>query len=92
MKLKPCVDGNDNLWGYAFFCVGCEHAHVFSIAGNKIWTFDGNVEMPTFTPSLLNDSPDQRCHLNLTKGKIQYHLDCSHDMKGKLIDLPEMPF
>jgi hypothetical protein len=36
--------------GVAFWCPGCDEAHVISPA---IWTWDGNVEAPTFSPSVL---------------------------------------
>jgi hypothetical protein len=36
--------------GVSFWCPGCDKAHVISPA---IWTWDGNVEAPTFSPSVL---------------------------------------
>lgn len=33
---------------YAHWCPGCEEMHPLPDAG---WTFDGNLEAPTFTPS-----------------------------------------
>lgn len=97
MKLKPVVYGGV-IKGWAFYCPGCEHVHVFFTVGPTTWAFDGNKESPTFSPSLLNTSPDnpdlkqRRCHLNLTGGKLQYHGDCSHGLAGKLVDLPDWPW
>ena len=34
--------------GYIFFCPACKEGHFF----DSRWTFDGNMEAPTFTPSL----------------------------------------
>lgn len=43
--------------GYLFYCPGCEDAHKFRIGGDGArpqWTFNGNVDCPSFTPSLLH--------------------------------------
>lgn len=41
---------------YAFYCFGCRHEHLFYVnAANKpTWNFNGDINNPTFTPSLLN--------------------------------------
>lgn len=96
MRLKPIRDGV--LLGWAFQCPGCEHTHVFWVNGQVTWSFDGNEECPTFSPSLLNTAPDhvdpkqRRCHLFVTAGKISYCEDCTHDLAGKTVDLPEWPY
>jgi hypothetical protein len=95
MKLKPVFDGHSQLCGYAFHCPGCEHTHVFFTAGRMTWDFNADLESPTFTPSLLNrcethQNPKLRvCHLNLTAGKLHFHPDCTHDLAGQVVDLPE---
>jgi hypothetical protein len=43
MKLHQGTDGD-----WIFFCPACHERHYF----DKRWTFDGNMEAPTFTPSL----------------------------------------
>ena len=95
MKLKPVADDAGRVQGYAFFCPGCQHAHVFYVAGNITWTFNGDRQSPTFMPSLLNtcdghvDPKQRRCHLNLVAGKLNYGTDCTHDLAGKVVDLPD---
>jgi hypothetical protein len=87
MKLKR-VEG-----GYAFDCPGCEGIHVFydfMADGSKGWWFNGDMEKPTFTPSLRNTRPGFCCHLNLTDGKFQFHTDCTHANKGKWMDMVEL--
>lgn len=40
----------------AFWCPGCDEPHALRIkapGADKGWTFDGNVEAPTFKPSVL---------------------------------------
>ena len=36
-----------------FKCPGCGDTHVIRVSGPKAWGFNGSVERPTFTPSLL---------------------------------------
>lgn len=61
----------------------------------KGWTFNGNLEKPTFSPSLLvtgylnAEQPDGVCHSYITDGKIQYLSDSTHEYAGKTIELPE---
>ena len=44
----------------AFFCPGCQRRHVVRIGGNPrarpIWSFNGNPESPTITPSVVSRS------------------------------------
>lgn len=97
-KLYPVANDDVKVVGYAFQCPGCQHAHVYYVVGPVTWAFNGDFESPTFTPSLLNtcddhvDPKQRRCHLNLTVGKIHYHADCSHDLAGKVVDLPAWPY
>ena len=54
MKVKACShDGK--LIGYSFLCPGCEDHHVVYVnnAGRPNWTFNGDLNSPTFSPSLL---------------------------------------
>lgn len=43
---------------YMFKCPGCKYLHPFNVKegahhNGSIWTFNGDVEKPTFKPSLL---------------------------------------
>jgi hypothetical protein len=86
--------------GYMFWCPGCKATHSYAIklyrdGGNPVWDFNGNVECPTFSPSLLyetkRESGPHRCHIYLTDGKIHFLPDCTHELAGKVVDLPEYP-
>lgn len=46
-KLRSCEGGRLEYW-----CQGCEELH----AVNSSWQFDGNLEAPTFSPSVLTTS------------------------------------
>jgi hypothetical protein len=60
-----------------------------------VWQFNGDLILPSFSPSLLNtcemhpDSSRRRCHLHMTLGKINYGADCSHSLAGESVDVPD---
>ena len=90
------IDNQKNVLGkaYWFMCPGCEMAHKYEVRSDgkqPSWKFNGDMEKPTFTPSLLNTNPDFRCHLFIKEGRIQFCGDCWHDLSGKTVDLPELP-
>lgn len=86
---------------YSFYCPGCKQEHVYSVFNDGSgWQFNGDMENPTFTPSLLNRIPfmnkktglmeeKERCHLYITNGKIEYCSDCYHELAGQSIELKE---
>jgi hypothetical protein len=74
-----------------FFCPGCEHGHQVTVNGKRnevgaTWTFNGNMEKPTFTPSLL--IPGQ-CHSFVTDGRIQFLGDSKHKLANQTVDIPD---
>lgn len=95
-KIRRSVDDSGNTVGWVFHCPGCEHGHIYYVSGNLTWSFNGDVDRPTFTPSLLNTCPNhpdpkqRRCHLFLTDGRLNFCNDCSHDYSGKTFDLPDI--
>lgn len=76
-----------------FECPGCGCAHSFRIEGpGPVWRFDGNMERPTFAPSLLvrgwiNESENDRCHSFVRDGQIQFLSDCTHALAGQTVPL-----
>lgn len=88
-KLKPLGEFNGHK-GWIFYCPGCKEYHGF----NSAWTFDGDLEAPTVSPSLLTTMPganEYRCHAFIKNGKIEYLPDCSHDLKGQTVDMIDIP-
>jgi hypothetical protein len=73
------------LW---FHCPGCENAHGFHVPQ---WNWNGSMDAPTFTPSLLcnGSDPKSRCHSFVTDGKIQFLLDCHHKLAGQTVEIPD---
>jgi len=88
---KRCHEG---IAYYIFWCPGCECGHVYCVGtgSRTTWNFNGDINKPTFTPSLLNHREGWRCHLFLTDGVINYCGDCTHSLAGLtvgMIDIPE---
>lgn len=78
-----------------FFCNGCDMPHSISVGEGQgpRWTYNGNADSPTFTPSVLvswteRDQP-KVCHSFVTDGRIQYLSDCTHSLAGQVVDLPD---
>ena len=73
---------------YFWYCVGCKKAHPLP----KSWTFDGDFERPTFTPSFKHSWNDSRvCHYIITNGRVYYCSDCTHAFADVTIDMPDLP-
>jgi len=81
--------------GYSFYCPGCKHLHVFYTKHPKgvQWSFNGDFEKPTFSPSLRNRSNapgmPQVCHLFVRDGMIEFCNDSDHELAGKTVPLAE---
>lgn len=82
---------------YLFRCPGCKSLHVIYTDGAPPqyphWAFNGSLEAPTFSPSLLvrwNElSGEKVCHSFITDGNIQFLNDCTHPLAGKTVPLPD---
>jgi hypothetical protein len=105
VKLRRVVHGQTGEpMGWAHFCPGCKHEHVFYIEyGSVRWTFDGNLERPTFKKSMLVFMPEQKddagkvvraqrtlCHYHLVDGVLHFCKDSPH-FAGKKVALPDLP-
>jgi hypothetical protein len=76
------------------WCPACAEKHVIPISApyKVLWTFNGDVLSPTFTPSVrLDKGNDYRCHYNLEKGILKYCADSTHELRGRDIPLPPFP-
>ncbi|NNP71235.1 DUF6527 family protein [Acinetobacter sp. Ac_5812] len=78
---------------YFIECAGCKTLHPLHVGPHhKIrWDFDGNLEQPTFSPSLMvNGGHSSQCHSFIRNGQIQFLSDCHHALAGQTVDLPEV--
>lgn len=86
--------------GWLIFCPACAMGHKFD---KGRWTFNGNLDRPTFAPSMLvrmgprtgsdglalPGAKDQVCHSFVRDGRIEFLGDCTHAMAGRTVDLPD---
>jgi len=77
---------------YLHWCPGCEQLHPINVEKpnhfNAVWQFNGNMESPTFTPSV---NMVGRCHYTITAGSITFHGDSKHKLAGQTVPLPDIP-
>ena len=84
-KGKLCF-GED---GYTlFYCPGCDGPHALN---TNRWTWNGDCDKPTFSPSVLVTGGGTRCHSYLREGRIEFLGDCAHALAGQTVDLPGWP-
>lgn len=75
-----------------FMCPGCKETHAL----NNTWQFNGNLDKPTVSPSVLvrwtmgPEKISHVCHSFITDGVIQFLGDCTHSLSGQKIELPEI--
>ncbi len=83
-----------------FCCPGCveltggEGLHLLPVNTTEqapSWTFDGNLEAPTLSPSIRSHVGGGVCHSFLTAGRIEYLSDCTHSLAGQTVALPDLP-
>lgn len=104
-KLRNFGTADGTKAGIGHWCPGCESAHVIYTKnpGGPTWTWDGNVDAPTCTPSVrcftrfdedgkpLPDNGERTlCHYVLTAGVINYCGDCGyHGLSNQQVPLPD---
>lgn len=85
-----------------WWCPGCSAGHTITFGGGETWSWDGDVERPTFAPSVLvngvrnPETPEwnaahPRCHTFVRAGRIEYLSDCEHDLAGQTVDMVPLP-
>lgn len=91
MKLQAFTDGDGNK-GYHHFCPGCNLLHNIWTSGKVAWAFNGNMDKPTFTPSVHHSTNKNTiCHYNITAGDILFHEKSTHPLKSQRVGLPDIP-
>jgi len=89
--------------GYLVWCPACEMLHHF----DDRWTFNGDMEKPTFSPSMLvsmnwtvqgevdgegNVRQNRRCHSFIRNGVWEFLRDCTHAMAGTNVPLVDRTY
>lgn len=83
-----------------FVCPGCEREpghgglHMLPVSGDAngrpSWSFDGNLDAPTLSPSILSTRPEFVCHSFLKAGVFEFLGDCTHPLKGQSVPIPDL--
>lgn len=101
--------GTDGIGGrfVRFMCPGCDEHHSCRIEADSrpSWGFNGNLDAPTLTPSVLvtyngkdagqldedgDRAPPAVCHSYVTDGNIQFLADSTHALAGQTVPLPDV--
>ena len=84
-----------------FVCPGCvaggpdgyDGLHLLAVNSNVYrpsWDWDGNLERPTLSPSILTTGYS-RCHSFLKNGIFTFLGDSDHPLVGQEVEIPELP-
>ena len=94
VALKKLWGDEDELF---FECPGCKMPHSVNVNTDRrpCWTFNGDMQMPTFKPSILvrweygYPPIDHRCHSFIQDGHILFLNDCTHTLAGQRVPIPD---
>lgn len=81
----------------SIMCPGCKGWHNVTVNTPGGWQWNGNLEKPTISPSILvrgvrgdDATVKTLCHSFVTDGKIQFLSDSAHALAGQTVELPEV--
>lgn len=82
--------------GFACYCPSCKELHIHPTAPpyKTNWSFNGDLEKPTFSPSFRHaiNKEGAECHYIVTDGQMYFCDDHTDpEFKGKTVPLPEIP-
>lgn len=103
-RLRNVIDGNTNYQCLQFCCPGCAEMHsnsglhmipVNTDKKSPSWSWDGNLESPTLSPSILTTSGNHegktQCHSYLRNGIFEFLSDCTHSLVNQQVSMPDLP-
>lgn len=96
MKFRPYQQDGVQSYGFHWWCPGCDTAHGVPVQGPNAWGFEGTPDNPTLSPSVLVNGGQQNpgcpvCHCYVRAGKIQFLSDCTHELAGQTVEIPDFP-
>lgn len=85
-----------------FVCPGCSvdetrstGLHMLPVNSKEkspSWDFDGNLEAPTLSPSILTGRNSKNvCHSFLKAGVFRFLNDSTHSLAGQKVPIPDLP-
>ena len=93
MIVRTATDGSVIWW-----CPGCNLPHrVTTQPPGPVWTWNGDRQFPTFTPSVLvtwdnPEPPHHVCHSFVKEGQMQFLGDCTHHLANQTVPIPDWPY
>lgn len=111
-QLRHVNDHGHEYDALMFVCPGCEHVgddgvrhgglHMLPVAGDAngrpVWTWDGNLEAPTLSPSIQSERgpgadnlpPPFKCHSYLRAGVFEFLTDSTLELAGQHVPMPDL--
>ena len=104
--MKSVIRRVDDHWdkyeALMFVCPGCIEMYpgstglhmlpVNSTTKSPSWDWDGSLEFPTLSPSILTRHRGvEICHSFLKAGVFQFLTDCTHSLAGQFVSIPDLP-
>lgn len=97
-ELRTVDDHGTIYTALMFICPGCvllgfSGLHMLSVnspQSQPSWGWDGNLEAPTLSPSILTRYNDHICHSFLRDGVFEFLTDCTHDYAGMSVSIPDL--
>lgn len=87
----------DRLW---LWCPGCEDLHCVTVSGPGLvqWQWDGDLERPTISPSILVHEVRKQdgtvyipqCHSFVRAGVWEFLPDCDHALAGQHVPMSDI--
>lgn len=104
-QLRQVNDHGVTYSALMFVCPGCAAGgpegyaglHMLPVnspdIGKPSWDFDGNLDAPTLSPSILTHGSETipTCHSFLVAGVFQFLTDSTHSLAGQHIPIPDLP-
>lgn len=105
-QIRNVIDGDKKYQVLVFMCPGCEFMmegaglHRLPVNANGVspsWDWDGNLEAPTLSPSILTkyewgpQKEERRCHSYLRNGVFEFLGDCTHSLKNQHVPMKDLP-
>lgn len=102
--LRKVIRGSITHDALLFACPGCiaggpdgyDGIHLLPVNTTEYspsWDFDGNLEAPTLSPSILTHGGygKAKCHSFLRSGVFEFLSDSTHPLSGKKVPIPDLP-
>lgn len=104
--LKQIDDHGTFYEALMFSCPGCSDTGITglhllpinSATHSPSWDWDGNLESPTLSPSILTRTPPYVegkpsgiCHSYLRNGVFEFLPDSTHSLAGQQVPVPDLP-